>query len=514
MECGMHFSLPKKISILSTLLIFLLISIGLYSSYQLLKQRDLMAQINELWLPAVSKSAELNINMNKLRLSQLEYLAADSDSRVNIQETLDEITSSLFIYFKVFDPLVHTDQQKKLYENFKMRWSEYSTIHDNFTQLVEEKKIELASTKIMDGFEVFSDMNQELTNLTDVSYMEAVKAAEASQIAFKNSQWMLGVSISVSLLLSLIISILMVRDVKNNLARVGRSLDETSESLKQKSMVLSSSSQELSAASTESAASLQETVASIEELTATVKSNANKASQASLLSDESQAAVGRGRDKLTQMIQSMNEVASSSEKIDEIVAMIDDIAFQTNLLALNAAVEAARAGEQGRGFAVVAEAVRSLAQKSADSAREIKNLIIDSKTKTETSVQLATSSNQSLEEIVLSVEKLATLIKEVAEDSLQQKMGIDQVALAMNQIDRATQELNLSTQGISSTALEMDQKAEILRVLVIDLQKLSGVTKKSLVSSTDAPENFFDLKEKTESKITNNTSKINNLDAF
>ena len=148
-------------------------------------------------------------------------------------------------------------------------------------------------------------------------------------------------------------------------------------------MVLSNSSQKLSAASTECAASLQETVASLEELTALVKSNTDKANQASLLSDESQMAVGRGHDKLTQMIKAMNEVTTSSEKIDNIVTMIDDIAFQTNLLALNAAVEAARAGEQGRSFAVVAEAVRSLAQKSADSAREITALIKDSKIKTE-----------------------------------------------------------------------------------------------------------------------------------
>ena len=470
----MSLSLPKKISILSVILLTLIIVIGFYAFHQLSSQRSLILEVNETWLPAVSKSAEININIAKLRSGELEYILADEDSRVAILEDLDSITQNLFIYFKVFEPLVQTDQQKKLYTELQERWTQYQIVHDEFLKLVEQKKNDKAAELLTSSFENFNHISVALTGLTDVSFMEAVKVSEASTAAFKSAELILGITIVLSLLLGAILSILMVRDIRKNLTVMGKSLDETSHNLREKSSSLSSSSQNLSSASTESAASLQETVASLEELTATVKSNSDKANQASALSDESQSAVATGRERLGEMILSMKDVADSSNKIYDIIAVIDDIAFQTNLLALNAAVEAARAGEQGKGFAVVAEAVRGLAQKSADSAREIKALISESKSKTEKGVEQAASSDESLKLIVQSVERLASLIKEVASDSEQQNAGINQVGQAMNQIDQATQELSVATQGISATAQDMDRHAEVLTKLVQDLQNLSG----------------------------------------
>lgn len=437
----------------------------------------MVSVINDVWLPAVSKSSELSLNIKALHLLKLELLISkNKDDITIILEEIDSINNNLFIYFKVFEPLVQTDEQKKLYTQFKEKWQKYATEHDAYLEVYSQGKIDQATENMLSVADDFKALNQLLTDLSDVSFLEAVKVSEDSHKAFQYAQWVTAIAVGSSILLSIILSILTVRSVKNSLSSAGSSLDESSKKLKDNSVLLSSTSQELSAASTESAASLQETVASLEELTAVVKSNAEKANMAAQLSDESQESVIRGREKLTAMTQSMKEVAASSEKIDEIVAMIDDIAFQTNLLALNAAVEAARAGEQGKGFAVVAEAVRSLAQKSADSAREIKTLIMDSKEKTENGVQLAASSDKSLEEIVKSVEKLASLIKEVALDSEHQTEGINQVSVAMNQIDKSTQELSLATQGVTSTAQGIDNQAEGLRSLVRELQVLSGAT--------------------------------------
>ena len=266
----MTISLPKKITFLSIVLLVLLTGIGVYSFFQLLGQRTLMTVVNDVWLPAVSKSAELNINIAKLRANELEYLIADEDSKVAVLEDIDEINQNLFIYFKVFDPLIQTEQQKTIYAEFQEGWAKYQTNHEAFREAIDNKKTEKANDLLNQSFENFNLISTKLTDLTDVSFMEAVKVAEASAEAFKRSQWTLGMTICISILLGTILSIFMIRDLRKNLVNMGASLDSTSLTLRDKSSILSSSSQELSAASTESAASLQETVASLEELTATV----------------------------------------------------------------------------------------------------------------------------------------------------------------------------------------------------------------------------------------------------
>lgn len=434
-----------------------------------------MTQINDLWLPAVSKSAELNLNISQLRLNQLELVTIDERAREKVQERLDEINNNLMIYFKVFEPLVQTQKQSELYEAFKVSWEKYSAVYEEFNKNMAEKKGDAAQKTIRQSSDVFSEMSAKLTDLTDVSFLEAIKASEASQVSFKFGIWFLGIAVFSCLVISLSLAFVTLRYLKRSLGQVSQSLEETSGALRERSVALANSSQELSASSTESAASLQETVASMEELSITVKSNSDKANTASELSDVSQSAVIKGRQKIIEMISSMKKVSEASQKIDEVVAIIDDIAFQTNLLALNAAVEAARAGEQGKGFMVVADSVRNLAQRCLGSASEIKSLVVDAKEKTDISVGLASESDKSLEEIVKAVEKLTLLIKEVALESQNQTLGLNQVSIAMNQIDQATQELNLSTQKISSTAMEMDHKAESLRQLMVDLQQLCGV---------------------------------------
>lgn len=228
----------------------------------------------------------------------------------------------------------------------------------------------------------------------------------------------------------------------------------------------------LSQASAATAASLEETVASLEEMTAMVQMNSDNAKQAASLSQASRDAAEQGEKEIQNLIQSMNEIADSSKKIEEIINVIDDIAFQTNLLALNASVEAARAGEQGKGFAVVAEAVRALSQRSASAAKDITELIKESANKIDRGTEIADKSGVVLNNIVTSVKKVADLNNEIATASSEQTAGIQQISRAMNQLDQTAQNNAASAEEIASTAQEIQTQSSHMSTLVDHLSTM------------------------------------------
>jgi methyl-accepting chemotaxis protein len=178
----------------------------------------------------------------------------------------------------------------------------------------------------------------------------------------------------------------------------------------------------------------------MEQLTGTVKTNAETAQQASELASGASAAAARGGEVVGQVVATMQDIAASSRKISDIIGVIDGIAFQTNILALNAAVEAARAGEQGRGFAVVASEVRSLAQRSANAAKEIKGLIGSSAEKVELGARQVHAAGESMDNIVRQVQQVSQLIGEISNATAEQSRGISQVGDAVGQLDQVTQQ--------------------------------------------------------------------------
>jgi len=222
---------------------------------------------------------------------------------------------------------------------------------------------------------------------------------------------------------------------------------------------IASGTSDLSQRTQEQAASIEETAASMEEMTSTVRQNADSALQAETLAAEARESAEQGGTVLKNAITSMSEISDSSHKIADIIGVIDGIAFQTNLLALNAAVEAARAGEQGRGFAVVAGEVRNLAQRSADAAREIKELIEDSVLKVEEGSKLVQASGSSLSDIVVSVQRVGDIIAEIAAASKEQTLGIEQVNRAITQMDTVTQQNAALVEETASSSIDMDAQA-------------------------------------------------------
>ncbi|MFS4460876.1 methyl-accepting chemotaxis protein [Bdellovibrio sp. HCB2-146] len=241
--------------------------------------------------------------------------------------------------------------------------------------------------------------------------------------------------------------------------------DEVTSSISQ----LTYAGDSLSQSSTASAASLEETVAALEEMTSMIQMNTDNAKQAASLSMSSRDAAERGEKEIKNLVSSMQDISQSSKKIEEIIDVIDDIAFQTNLLALNASVEAARAGEHGKGFAVVAEAVRTLAQRSATAAKEITGLIKDSVTKIENGTQTANKSGVVMSEIVNSVKKVSDLSNEISAASSEQSTGIQQISKAMNQLDQGAQQNAASSEEIAASAKEISVQTVNMQTYVGDL---------------------------------------------
>ncbi|WP_306770576.1 methyl-accepting chemotaxis protein [Pantoea sp. 18069] len=238
------------------------------------------------------------------------------------------------------------------------------------------------------------------------------------------------------------------------------------ESVSSASTQIATGNQDLSARTEQTAANLEETASSMEQLTATVTQSADTARQANQLASTAAQAAERGGEVVVQVVHSMQQITESSRKINDIIGVIDSIAFQTNILALNAAVEAARAGEQGRGFAVVASEVRSLAQRSAEAAKEIKQLISASVQNVDAGSAQVAHAGRSMEEIVSSVRRVSDLIGEITASSTEQRDGIGQVNQAVSNLDQMTQQNAALVEESSAAATAMRDQAQRLSQVV------------------------------------------------
>ena len=279
--------------------------------------------------------------------------------------------------------------------------------------------------------------------------------------------------------------LLSLKSMNESLAHVVTRVREGSESVAAASTQIAQGNSDLSARTERQASALQQTAASMEELGSTVKQNADHARQANQFAQEASVVATRGGEVVSQVVQTMKGISESSRKIADIINVIDGIAFQTNILALNAAVEAARAGEQGRGFAVVAGEVRSLAVRSAEAAKEIKNLIDTSVARVEMGEQLADRAGTTMGEVVGSIRRVTEIMGEISAASGEQSAGVNQVGEAVIQMDQVTQQNAALVEEIAAAAASLKAQAQDL-VQAVGIFKLehAGVGQ-SVFSSTE-----------------------------
>ena len=264
-----------------------------------------------------------------------------------------------------------------------------------------------------------------------------------------------------------------LKRMNDSLVNIVSQVRTSTDTIATASSQIASGNMDLSSRTEQQASSLEETASSTEQLTSTVKQNADNARQANQLAATASDIAVKGGNVVSEVVHTMEEINESSKKIVDIISVIDGIAFQTNILALNAAVEAARAGEQGRGFAVVATEVRSLAQRSAAAAKEIKGLIGDSVEKVGNGSKLVNQAGATMEEIVASVRRVTDIMSEIMAASQEQATGIEQVSQAISQMDQVTQQNAALVEEAAAASQSMqDESANLAQV--VGIFKLSG----------------------------------------
>lgn len=279
-----------------------------------------------------------------------------------------------------------------------------------------------------------------------------------------------------------------LRDMNDSLVKIVGEVRTGTDTIATASSQIASGNLDLSSRTEEQASSLEETASSMEEMTSTVKQSADNARQANALAVSASEVASKGGAVMDEVVTTMGAISESSKKIADIIAVIDGIAFQTNILALNAAVEAARAGEQGRGFAVVASEVRTLAQRSASAAKEIKGLIVESVEKVDAGGKLVDQAGATMDDIVESIRRVTDIMAEIMAAGQEQSAGIDQINQAIAQMDQVTQQnAALVEEAAAASASLQDQAGKLAQaVSVFKLSRVEGTASLRPASATPA----------------------------
>jgi methyl-accepting chemotaxis protein len=483
--------------------------------------------INDLYqkeLLGISYVKEANINLIYIARGMRNVLLAASDKdRQNALAAVDTARTQLKSNLDKARPLFYLEKGKQMFSEVDAGVRDYEALLAEATKraLADPLQENRASVAYLFGTvaPVANAVDNRMTDLTRLKEQNAQSAVAAATAMYESSRTLMlmlvlgsaGTGIGLGILLtrsltrqlggepayaSAIASAIAAGDLtvavdlrqgdkdsmlfamkamRDSLAEIVGQVRSGTDTIASASSQIASGNLDLSSRTEEQASSLEETASSMEELTSTVKQNADNARQANQLASSASEVAERGGAVVSQVVDTMASINESSKKIVDIIGVIDSIAFQTNILALNAAVEAARAGEQGRGFAVVASEVRTLAQRSAAAAKEIKGLIGDSVSKVDAGAKLVDHAGATMEEIVASVRNVTDIMSEITAASQEQTAGIEQINVAISQMDQVTQQNASLVEEAAAAAESMQEQAGKL-ARVVAVFRLDGAT--------------------------------------
>ncbi len=480
---------------------------GMFSVSQLGKVNGSTQDIATNWLPSIRTLGEIDAGLNEYRRAEIQLVLAvepkgveENDKRVvtarkRIEDTL-----------RKYDPLVSSPEERKMFDELKQMTAAHFVNYAKLLLLAQGGDAQHDAAKAFLNGEsrtTFRVMAGSIAKLIELNDKGADTAYKDSQSTFSTARaWVIALlmlAIVAAGVLAIWITGLITRpmalanaaasqiadgDLSQELHASGR--DETaallrsletmrtsllgvvsrvrqgSESVATASAEIAQGNQDLSSRTESQASALEETAASMEELSSTVKQNADSARQANQLAMSASTVAVRGGEVVSQVVETMKGINDSSKRISDIISVIDGIAFQTNILALNAAVEAARAGEQGRGFAVVASEVRALAGRSAEAAKEIKQLINASVERVEQGTSLVDQAGVTMTEVVESIRRVTDIMGEISAASNEQASGVSQIGEAVQQMDHTTQQNAALVEQMAAAASSLKTQAQEL----------------------------------------------------
>jgi methyl-accepting chemotaxis protein len=505
---------------------FLILSVlgAIVAGIGILNMSRINDRTNDLYqkeLLGISYVKEANINLIYIgRAMRNVMLAATDKDRQAAMNSVDTARATLKANLDKARPLFYLEKGKRMFGELDAQMREYETLvaEAGKRALADPLQENRASVDYLFGTvaPVANAVDNRMTELTRLKEQNAERASSEASELYESSRTMMLMLVLGSAAAGLGLGVLITRSLtrqlggepayasaiasqiaagdltvavdlrqgdrnsmlfamkrmRDSLADIVGQVRSGTDTIASASSQIASGNLDLSSRTEEQASSLEETASSMEELTSTVKQNADNARQANQLASSASEVAERGGAVVSQVVETMASINESSKKIVDIIGVIDSIAFQTNILALNAAVEAARAGEQGRGFAVVASEVRTLAQRSAGAAKEIKQLIDDSVSKVDAGAKLVDQAGVTMQEIVSSVRNVTDIMGEITTASQEQTSGIEQINTAISQMDEVTQQNASLVEEAAAAAEAMQEQAgrlaEVVAVFRLD----------------------------------------------